>query len=111
MNKPLTYLSRVSSTVKNNFPGVLLAAPPKSTTQPAAVIEVLSSPYVVVSSNEKVVSVPFANWQDILKGNVIYSGPMSTVYKAQWRNTDIALKLVKGGSHVEESDDRFVSRS
>jgi serine/threonine protein kinase len=44
-----------------------------------------------------VISISLAKWQDILKGDVIYSGPMST------RNTDIVLKLVKV-SHVEEAN-------
>ena len=42
-------------------------------------------------------TVPNARWQDIVKGDVIYAGPMSTVHKAKWRDTDIALKLVRGG--------------
>jgi serine/threonine protein kinase len=37
-------------------------------------------------------SVPRATWQDIVKGDVIYVG-----HKAKWRDTDIALKLVRGG--------------
>jgi serine/threonine protein kinase len=54
-----------------------------------------------IETHEMFFYVPFAKWQDIIKGDVLYSGPLSTVYKAKWRNSDIALKLVRKGSNVE----------
>jgi hypothetical protein len=43
MNKPAINHNRVSSTVRNEGPAVLIPAPPQSTTEPAAAVEVSSS--------------------------------------------------------------------
>jgi hypothetical protein len=82
--------------MQNKGLAVLLPAPAQSTTQPTAVVEEPSSPSVIVppvvplpsptvgSNYKKAFPIPFAKWQDILKGDVIFSGPMSTVYNVQY---------------------------
>jgi serine/threonine protein kinase len=61
----------------------------------------ISQSHLLASYEKAASSVPLARWQDIEKGDVVYSGSMSTVYTAKWRDTDIALKLVRGGNHME----------
>jgi serine/threonine protein kinase len=115
MQKSVDYNKTAASPVKNNDTALLLPPPPppiqpvitlsfppavpETTIAPPAAATAVTSP--MKNSLEMPYSVPLVKWQDIQKGDVLYTGPMSTIYKGQWRDTEIALKLMRGGSHME----------